>query len=523
MIVKKFGFFGKVFLYTLLFLLLTIGITVMVFAQQFKDFYDYLQVQQYNTIFQPLKVSISKDFGIDQIVKSANEFHDKNQAFPFSIENKDGYVVYTTKITSDSEESLNSDNLERQKKSAIISNEIDSKRDTTSGTATIDSNNSEKIKLEIQDKNTKDGIKSVAIEPNNESYICSDIDKTQDNVETVTISLDDDMIICTEVVTGSEDIYKKFIKKAVFILCLLLCASIAGAVLFARGITSPIKKLANDTRKMACLEEVSLSFSREDEVGQLAKDVHNMYEKLKYTISKLQDEITHGKEMEENQRYFFSAASHELKTPIAAASALLEGMIAGIGDYNNHPKYLRECLSMMGVQNRIITEILEIVKLSDERIAPHKENVNLLDIIHSLLPEYTTLADKKEQSIIINVPENVFCFTDRKMISNVFSNVIMNAIQNSPSREIIRIWSEVQDDNTIRFCILNTNSHIDEETREKLFQPFYRVDKARSRDDGRGGLGLTIVKKILDSLHITFALEMQNKDVIFWMEIPIHE
>ena len=102
---------------------------------------------------------------------------------------------------------------------------------------------------------------------------------------------------------------------------------------------------------MACLEKVSLPVSRRDEVGQLSRDVHTMYEKLKYTISELQAEIKKEKEMEESQRYFFSAASHELKTPIAAASALLEGMIAGIGDYSNHPKYLRECLNMMGAQN----------------------------------------------------------------------------------------------------------------------------------------------------------------------------
>ena len=81
---------------------------------------------------------------------------------------------------------------------------------------------------------------------------------------------------------------------------------------------------------MACLESVPFPVARRDEVGQLAKDVHDMYEKLKQTISKLEAEILREKEMEENQRYFFSAASHELKTPIAASSALLEGMIAGI-------------------------------------------------------------------------------------------------------------------------------------------------------------------------------------------------
>lgn len=519
---RGFGIFAKVFLYTLLFLLITISITALVFAQQFKDYYDYLQVQHYSAIFQPLKGGIGENQGFNQIVEVADEFHNKNQAIPFSIENKDGYVIYTTTVNSEDIGLTNTDKGEKDSKNSDSYKIMyDSKDDPTSLSSNIKLPNilsevygiSENKNIGVIRPRTDMGTIGV----NQTKYNMSNVQ------ENVVVTLEDGLSVSTKFLTDSTSLYKQFIKKGVFILFLLLCASIAGAVLFARGITNPIRRLADDTRKMACLEEVSLSISRRDEVGQLANDVHDMYEKLKYTISQLQEEIVREKDMEENQRYFFSAASHELKTPIAAASALLEGMIAGIGDYNNHPKYLRECLNMMGAQNRIIIEILEIVKLSDERIVPHKENVKLLNIIHSLLSEYTTLADKKEQSIIVDIPEMASCFTDRKMISNVFSNVMMNAIQNSPKGEVIRIWSEISDDNMIGINILNTNSSIDDETQAKLFQPFYRGDKARSSAEGRGGLGLSIVKKILDSLNITFALKSRDTDVIFWMEIPIYE
>ena len=79
----------------------------------------------------------------------------------------------------------------------------------------------------------------------------------------------------------------------------------------------------------------------------------------------LEDEIIRERAMEENQRLFFSAASHELKTSIAAARALVEGMIAGVGDYKDHRKYLRECLKTLDSQARLVSEILEIVKLSE--------------------------------------------------------------------------------------------------------------------------------------------------------------
>jgi two-component system sensor histidine kinase VanS len=139
------------------------------------------------------------------------------------------------------------------------------------------------------------------------------------------------------------------------------------------------------------------------------------------------------------------------------------------------------------------------------------------------MPEYNTLADKKAQSIIIDVPETASCCTDRKMIGSVLSNVMMNAIQNSSNGEEIRIWSELREGDILRLFILNTNARIDEEAKAKLFEPFYREDKARNRADARGGLGLTIVKKILDLLEIPFALEARGEDVIFWMDLPICE
>lgn len=472
MINQRFGIFGKVFLYTLLFLLLSICATVAVFAQQFKDFYDYLQLQQYATVFEPLKLKMVGDGDLEAVIEIAEEFHNKNQSFAFNLETREGNVVYKTAYET-------------------IGIAIPAKR--------IEPDSAVKGRT---------GIVRLSTEPTKEGIL---------------VSMNNGFVVRAVSVTDSTDLFKEFSNKAFFIAFLLLCASIGGALLFARGITKPIKKLADDTRKMASLEPISIPTVRRDEVGQLAADVHNMYEKLKQTISKLEVEITRGKEMEENQRYFFSAASHELKTPIAATSALLEGMIADIGDYKNHPKYLRECLNMMTAQNRTITEILEIVSLSDKRIIPHKENVNLRSIINELLLEYNTLAEKKGQSILVDVPDTAFGYIDKSMFRTVLSNVIMNAIQNSVEQEEIRIWVEQRDTGIIRINVLNTNAIIDEEKKAKLFEPFYRVTKARSRKEERSGLGLTIVKKILDSMNVPFDLVMIDSDVVFWLEVPVKE
>jgi len=319
--------------------------------------------------------------------------------------------------------------------------------------------------------------------------------------------------------TASVANYSGLIHKSLLALAFMLALGVAGAFMFARQMTNPIKRLANDTKKMARLEDVSHLPKRNDEIGSLACDVHSMYNKLKETISKLEDEILRVREMEENQRYFFSAASHELKTPIAAASVLLEGMLENIGDYKDHPKYLRECINLMDAQTKIIYEILEIVKLNDGRIIPAPENINIRQMIIELLPNYQTLAEADGKRIICEISDNETTLADPKMLNKALTNVILNAVQNTRSGGEIRIWTEPIADQ-YRLCVLNAGTKIDNAVLHKLFDPFYRVDKARSRKDGRSGLGLTIVQKTLEAMNIEYSLENIKDGVLFWMDLP---
>ena len=308
--------------------------------------------------------------------------------------------------------------------------------------------------------------------------------------------------------------YGSLIFKSLLALFCMLAIGIIGTFVFARQITKPIKQLADATKKMANCEDVPFSPERSDEVGDLARDVYAMYDKLK-------DEILREKEMEETQRDFFSAASHELKTPIAATGVLLEGMLENVGDYKNHSKYLRECIKLTDAQSRMISEILEIVKLNDGKILPAPEKIELERMVADLLPDFQTLAKASGQRIISNINEGETIFADPKMIKKVLSNVILNAIQNTPKGGEIRIWTEsAATDRGGRLCILNTGAKIDDTVLLRLFEPFYRMDKARSRKDGRSGLGLTIVQKALEAMKIDYSLENSPDGVLFWFDLP---
>ena len=313
--------------------------------------------------------------------------------------------------------------------------------------------------------------------------------------------------------------YSRLISKSLFAFACMLSIGITCAFIFARQITKPIKRLADNTKKMSNLEDVPPTPERHDELGFLEQDVHAMYDKLKVTISKLEDEILREREMEETQRYFFSAASHELKTPIAATSILLEGMLENVGEYKDHTKYLRECIKMTDVQSKMISEILEIVNLNDGKIIPTPEKMDIGRTIVNMLPDFQTLAEAGGHRIVCNISDGETILADLKMMKKIFSNVILNAIQNTPKSGEIRIWTEPIADQ-YRLCILNTGVKIDDTILPKLFDPFYRVDKARNRKDGRSGLGLTIVQKALEAMNIEYSLENSPDGVLFWMDLP---
>jgi len=239
----------------------------------------------------------------------------------------------------------------------------------------------------------------------------------------------------------------------------------------------------------------------------------------------LEDEIIRERTIEENQRLFFSAASHELKTPIAAARALVESMIANVGDYKDHPKYLRECLKTLDSQAHLVSEILEIVNLSDANAGTasagladaesQASSLDLADLGRTVLAEYRPLAEQRGLLIQGDFP-SVSVKANRNLLQRVLSNVIANAVQNTPEGGTIRI--EAMEGKTLRLSITNTGARIPEEVIPRLFEPFYRLDTARTRHGTQSGLGLVIVKKALDRMGFPFALENSSEGVVFWVD-----
>lgn len=441
---KNRGIFTKVFTYTIISILLLVGVTAALFSQQFMSFYRTKQAGQIIASYQPLVERIQGNSNSD-VAELARRFYENNQSFEFNIVDKDGNSIYATP-NADTSNNFNGDFY----------------------------------------------------------YV---------------VHNDNSLSIVAQSMTGLESFYRELIIRGVAVFAVMLALCLICAFVFARQMTKPIKRLADSAGKMANLEEVPPPLARKDELGTLARDVYSMYVKLKETITKLEDEILRERELEESQRYFFSAASHELKTPISAASVLLEGMLENVSDYRDHPKYLRECVKMMDALSKMISEILEIVSLDDGRIIPAFEKLDIRHTVADILPDFQTLSEANGQRIVTDIPDGQSCLADPQMLQKALSNVILNAVQNTPVDGEIRIWSEPAADK-YRLCVLNTGARIDDTILPKLFDPFYRMDQARSRKNGRSGLGLTIVRKTLESMKIDFALENASDGVLFWMDLP---
>lgn len=458
---RMFGIFGKVFFYTVFITVIVICIAAIFFAGQITSVFEMTQREQLTNVFQPLLDQLNGKSDNEK-VEIARNFHEKNASFEFCIETKDGRILYKTEGFT----FLHASNI-------------------------LDEGRLLLTEAPSQDKQYRQ----------------------------YTVNITDDIILYMSSAASGTGIYNQAISKTVMALLLLLVASMIVSALFARRIARPIVRIAADTKKMSALEYVPPPVARRDEIGQLAGDVYKMYEHLKLTIRQLENEVAREKEMEENQRYFFSAASHELKTPIAATCALLEGMLENVIEAPEYPGYLRECLKMMNEQNRLISEILEIVQLSDSRITSKKDMVNIKKVMGDILPPYQTLADARGQNILVDIPDNIYCTLDIKLFSRAFTNIMLNAVQNTPEQGQIRVYIGEQEGGMMRLCILNTNTHISNEILPRLFEPFYREDRARSRSHGRSGLGLTIVKKALELMEINFSLENTEDGVLFWMDL----
>lgn len=322
------------------------------------------------------------------------------------------------------------------------------------------------------------------------------------------------------------ELQRSFIRVLPFLALIVVIVSLIAAWIFSRLITKPVLKISHISKEMSELKlEWQLDEQRTDELGTLEVSLNYLSRQLGTTLNDLQKantqlefDIEHEKALEQAQLDFFSAASHELKTPITVIKGQLEGMLLGIGAYKDHNKYLSRSLEVANTLEIMVQELLTVSRLQTPNADYKSDYFDCVPIIQGYLRETEDLIVNRELQINLDLPAVVLVNGNRLLIEKVFSNLIGNAIKYSPQGAVIDISVHEQHAKHL-FCIENSGTHIPEEAIPKIFEAFYRVDQSRSRKTGGSGLGLYIVQKILQQHNSCCSVCNTKKGVQFSFEL----
>lgn len=233
-------------------------------------------------------------------------------------------------------------------------------------------------------------------------------------------------------------------------------------------------------------------------------------------------DLTRVKQLEKLQRDFVGNVSHELKTPVTSLIGFTETLLDGAKD---DPVTLTEFLLIMQKDAKRLQQLIqEIIQLSQDgkTILAEPESVELHQLFTTISGNYRRKIAEKNLTITIYGPEPAYFVTQPKFFQPIVKNLIENAINYSFEETAITIAYQLTTAQ-LTFSITDIGIEIDEEEQERIFERFYRVDKARGRDSGGTGLGLAIVQEYTTALggHVTVSSRI-NQGTIFTVTLPTH-
>lgn len=298
--------------------------------------------------------------------------------------------------------------------------------------------------------------------------------------------------------------------------------------IIAKMITYPILELAEISNKMGKLDFTAKYIgNRSDEIQTLGQNMNYMSDRLKKAIDELQEanellkeDIKRKEAIDEMRKDFIANVSHELKTPIALIQGYAEGLNEGLCEDEESRKYYTEViLDESEKMNKMVKQLLTLSSLESGNSILYKENFNLTSLIESVLGSISILIGEKNVNIEFDSDKEIFLNADEFKIEEVVTNYISNSIHHVSDSGEIKI--NVSDDGeNITFSVYNTGNPIPEKDLNNIWEKFFKVDKAHSRAYGGSGIGLSIVKAIVEAHNGTVAVRNILDGVEFSFKIP---
>lgn len=297
-------------------------------------------------------------------------------------------------------------------------------------------------------------------------------------------------------------------------------------LIVSKRFSKPILELASIADRMSKLDfDVKYDVSTSDEIGQLGESINILSDKLKETIGELKtanNELTKDIEnkiqIDEMRKEFLSNVSHELKTPIALIQGYAEGLLENVSDdVESRNYYCEVIMDEAAKMNSMVKKLLELnhIEFGDNKVDIQRFDISSL--IKGIITSSAILIEQKGAKIEFDEKE-AYVWADEYMIEEVVSNYLSNALNHVDGEMRIRIYYE-EHDGRLRVCVANDGKNIPEEELDKLWIKFYKVDKARTREYGGSGVGLSIVKAIMDSHSKPCGVVNTADGVMFWFEL----
>lgn len=303
--------------------------------------------------------------------------------------------------------------------------------------------------------------------------------------------------------------------------------SVILMIFITKRFTRPILELAEIAQKMKNLN-FNIKYTRhdKDEIGILGNSMNELSEKLEITISELksannelQKDIEQKTQIDEMRKEFLSNVSHELKTPIALIQGYAEGLQEGINDdAESRQFYCEVIMDEANKMNKMVKKLLTLNQIEFGQEQTTMEHFDLTALIQGVLQSVDILAKQNQIQILFKQKDSIYVWADEYQIEEVVTNYISNAIHHAAFEKRIEVNIE-RKEATARVSVFNTGNPIPQEDINKIWIKFYKVDKARTREYGGSGIGLSIVKAIMDSHHKECGVSNRENGVEFWFEV----
>ncbi len=307
-------------------------------------------------------------------------------------------------------------------------------------------------------------------------------------------------------------------------------ALILGTIIMyfvANRVIKPVLALAALSEKMSNLDfDAHYEADAQDEIGILGRNMNNLSSRLKDAIGALQDanrqlqhDIDEKTQIDEMRKEFIANVSHELKTPIALIQGYAEGLTEGMcEDEESRNYYCEVIMDEAGKMNKMVKQLLTLTALEFGNDAPSMDTFDITELIQDLIRSSSILIQQNEATVCYQPDGPCMVFADEFKIEEVVTNYLTNAIHHLDGERRIEIRVEKIGE-TVKVTVFNTGNPIPEADLPNLWTKFYKVDKARTRAYGGSGIGLSIVKAIMDIHHQSCGVVNVEGGVEFWFTL----